>query len=53
MKVNRPVYVTCNQTLTLKNGCKKKRKSTLSSGEIIVTKCSAIERKKTIASMSM
>ena len=47
MTINRPVCVTCNQTLSLKNGCKKNlsRKSTLSSGQIIVTKCSAIERK--------
>ena len=47
MKNNRPVCVTCNQTLALKNGCKKNlsSKSTLSSGESIVTKCSAIERK--------
>ena len=47
MKNNRPLCVTCNQILAWKNGCKKNlpRKSTLSSGEIFVTKCSAIEKK--------
>ena len=47
MNNNRPVCVICPQTLALKNRCTKmlSRKSTLSSGHIIVTKCSAIERK--------
>ena len=44
MIINRTVRGTCNQTLALKNWCKKNlsRKSTLSSGEIIATKCSAV-----------
>ena len=47
MKINRPVCVTCNRTLALKNGCKKNlsMKSTLSSCEIFVAKYSSIERK--------
>ena len=45
MKNNKAVYVTCNQTFTLTNGLKNiSKKSTLSSGEIIVAKCSEIER---------
>ena len=47
IKIIMPVCGTCNQTLALKNGCKKSisRKSTLSSGENIVTTFSAIVRK--------
>ena len=48
-KKNKAVYVTCNQTFAMKNWFKNiSRKSTLSSGEIIVAKCSEIERKRTI-----
>ena len=40
------VYVTCNQTIAMKNGFKNiSRRRTLSSGEIIMGKCSEIERK--------
>ena len=46
MKKKKPVYVTCYETFVMKkwfeNIC---RKSTLSSGEIIVVKCLEIERK--------
>ena len=46
MKKNRPMCVTCNTKLAMKNGLKNiSRKSTLSSGEIIVAKCSKIEKK--------
>ena len=46
MKKNRPMCVTCNKKLAMKNGLKNiSRKSTLSSGEIIVAKCSKIEKK--------
>ena len=44
MKKNRPLSLTCNQTFALKGGLKKiSRKSTLSSCEILLEKCSEIE----------
>ena len=40
------VYVTCNQTFTMKNGFKNiSRRRILSSGEIIIAKFTEIERK--------
>ena len=46
MTKKKPVCVTCNQTFVTKNGFKNiSRKSTLSSGEIIVAIFSEIERK--------
>ena len=46
MKKNRPMCVTCNKKFAMKNWLKNiSRKSTLSSGKIIVATCSKIKKK--------